>query len=79
MGMIFDEFATELAGIVEEDAASLTSERELLSIPLWDSMAMVTVMAMASDKLDLVIEPEKLAKAVTVGDLYALVAKAPAA
>ena len=74
----FERFATELGTIVEEDAALLTRERELLSIPLWDSLAVVTVMAMASDKFDTILEPEKLAAAATVGDLFALIESATA-
>jgi acyl carrier protein len=74
----FEQFATELGAIVEEDAAELTRERELLSIPLWDSLAVVTVMAMASDKFDAILEPEKLAAATTVGDLFMLIESATA-
>ncbi len=70
---VFEQFAAELGAIVEEDASELTLDRELLSIPLWDSLAVVTVMAMASEKFDAILEPEKLAAATTVGDLFALV------
>jgi acyl carrier protein len=75
MAVAFEDFATELATIVEEDAGSLTSDRELLSIPMWDSLAVVTVMALASDKFDCILEPEHLTKAKTVGDLFALIEK----
>jgi acyl carrier protein len=73
MSVAFEQFATELAAIVEEDATELTRERELLSIPLWDSLAVVTVMALAADKFDTTLEPEKLSAATTVGDLFALI------
>lgn len=73
MAVVFEDFATELATIVEEDAAGLTRDRELLSIPMWDSLAVVTVMALASDKFDCILEPEHLTKAKTIGDLFALI------
>lgn len=73
MAILFEDFATELAAIVEEQATELTRERELLSIPMWDSLAVVTVMALASDKFDCILEPDHLTKAKTVGDLFALI------
>ena len=73
MTISFADFASELATILEEPASELTRERELLSIPMWDSLAVVSVMALASDKFDRIIEPEQLAKATTVEDLFAMV------
>jgi acyl carrier protein len=73
MALAFEDFAGELASIVEEAAGELTPERELLSIPLWDSLAVVTVMALASDKYDRILEPDRLVAAVTIGDLFALI------
>jgi acyl carrier protein len=73
MAVLFEDFATELASILEEPASELTCERELLSIPMWDSLAVVTVMALASDKFDRILEPEQLTKATTVGDLFAMI------
>jgi acyl carrier protein len=73
MAVIFEDFATELSAILEEPAPELTRERELLSIPMWDSLAVVTVMALASDKFDRILEPEQLTKAKTVGDLFAMI------
>jgi len=75
MTVAFEDFATELATIVEEDAAGLKRDRELLSIPMWDSMAIVSVMALASEKYDRILEPQHLAKVKTVGDLFALIEK----
>ena len=75
MGVAFEEFAKEFAVIVEEGVGEISPERELLSIPLWDSLAVVNVMALASDKFDRIIEPEHVAAAVTVEDLYILLGK----
>ncbi len=73
MALAFEEFAGEFASIVEEEAGALTPERELLSIPLWDSLTIVTVMALASDKYDRILEPDRIAAATTIGDLFALI------
>jgi acyl carrier protein len=73
MAIMFEDFATELGAILEEPVPELTRERELLSIPMWDSLAVVTVMALASDKFDRILEPEQLTKAKTVGDLFAMI------
>jgi acyl carrier protein len=74
MAATFEEFTQEFSTIVEEDVKELTRERELLSIPLWDSLAIVTVMALASDKFDQIVEPDRISAAVTVGELFALLA-----
>jgi acyl carrier protein len=75
MGVAFEEFAKELAAIVEEGVGEISPERELLSIPLWDSLAIVNVMAVVSDKFDCILDPEQLAAATTVKDLYALLGR----
>jgi acyl carrier protein len=75
MGVAFEEFAKELAAIVEEGVSEISPERELLSIPLWDSLAIVNVMAVASDKFDCILDPEQLAAATTVKDLYILLGR----
>lgn len=75
MGVAFEEFAKELATIVEEGVGEISPERELLSIPLWDSLAIVNVMAVASDKFDCILDPEQLAAATTVKDLYVLLGR----
>jgi acyl carrier protein len=73
MTLAYQEFASELATILEEQACDLTRDRELLSIPMWDSLAVVSVMALASDKFDRILEPEQLTKAKTVGDLFDMI------
>lgn len=72
MALTFEAFAKEFAEVVEENAAEVTPERELLSIPMWDSLAVVTLMGVAADKYDEILDPEKIAAATTVGDLFAL-------
>lgn len=68
----FEESAKEFAVIVEEGVGEISPERELPSIPLWDSLAVVNVMALASDKFDRILDPECVAAALTVKDIYVL-------
>lgn len=73
MAPTFDDFVTRLARIVEEEVSALTPDRELLSVPLWDSLAIVTFMAVASETYDRLVEPERIAAAKTVGDLFTVI------
>ncbi len=72
MAAVFEQFAAELATIVEEDASELPPQRELGTIPLWDSLAIVTFMALASEQFDRILDPQAISAAVTVEDLFKL-------
>jgi acyl carrier protein len=72
MAVAFEEFAKGFAEIVEEDAGEISPERELLSIPMWDSTSIVNLMVFASERFDCILDPEQIAAAKTVKDVHAL-------
>ena len=72
MALSFDKFAQEFGSIVEADSASISPQTDLESIQQWDSVAVVAFMAFVSESSGAVVDPEKIARAKTVGDLFDL-------
>jgi len=73
------DFLLALDEMLELDAGTLTGAEELDSLDNWDSLAVISFIALVDEKLGLVVEGEKLAKAKTVDDLLALAGVAVAA
>ncbi len=73
------DFLLALDEMLELDAGTLTGSEELDSLDNWDSLAVISFIALVDEKLGLVVEGEKLAKAKTVDDLLALAGVAVAA
>lgn len=65
-------FRTNLAGILKVVPESLTMESRLDKQAAWDSMALVTFLAMASSKFGVRLSPPKVINCKTVGDLAKL-------
>lgn len=63
-----DEFLTEMADILEEDSVEPTAE--LNSFESWDSLAGLSVLAMADSNFGVTLTAEDIAGAKTVEDLY---------
>lgn len=66
------DFLLALDEMLELEPGTLTGDEELESLENWDSLAVISFIALVDEKLGLVVEGEKLAKAKTVGDLLAL-------
>lgn len=66
------EFYEGLAEILEVDIADVDSDLELGEG--WDSLAIVSTIALIDDVYDIQVRPEKLADCKTVSDIEALVA-----
>ncbi|KAA0685589.1 acyl carrier protein [Azospirillum brasilense] len=66
------EFLLALDEMLELDPGTLTGAEELESIDSWDSLAVISFIALVDEKLGHVVEGEKLVKAKTVDDLLAL-------
>lgn len=69
------EFLNALEDILELDADTLTGDEVLLEIDQWDSLAFLSVIAMADEHFNIVIQGDKLEKIKTVEDLVALVSE----
>ena len=67
------EFLNAIAEIVELDEGALKGDEVLADIDEWDSLAFLSVIAMADEEFDLVIQGDKLEQIKTVDDLVALV------
>ena len=68
-----EAFLREIELALELPAGSLTGTERLEDIPEWDSLAVISFIALVDEKLGLAVDGEALANAVTVGDLLALV------
>ncbi|MBK3773078.1 acyl carrier protein [Azospirillum sp. YIM DDC1] len=73
------EFLLALDEMLELDAGTLTGTEELDSIDSWDSLAVISFIALVDERLGHVVEGEKLVKAKTVDDLLGLAGIAVAA
>ncbi|PTA50809.1 hypothetical protein C9I43_09965 [Shewanella morhuae] len=67
------EFLNLLEEILELDSNTLQGDEVLMDIEQWDSLAFLSVIAMADEHFDIVIQGDKLEKIKTVNDLIALV------
>ena len=64
-----DEFLKEMAEILEED--SVSADDELNSFESWDSLAALSVSALADSEFRVTLASQDIKEALTVGDLYA--------
>lgn len=66
-------FFAAVAEILEVDPAPLTGEETIDSVGNWDSLAIISFVAMVDSDLDQIVDGEKLKDAKTLNDLAALV------
>ncbi|ABO23196.1 acyl carrier protein [Shewanella loihica] len=67
------EFLNALEEILELDENTLKGDEVLMDIEQWDSLAFLSIIAMADEHFDIVIQGDKLEEINTVGDLVGLV------
>jgi len=67
------EFLDAIAEILELEEGELKGDEKLADLEEWDSLAFLSVIAMADEEFDVVIQGEQLEKITTVNDLVALV------
>jgi acyl carrier protein len=68
-----EAFLREIELALELPTGSLKGDEQLADIPEWDSLAVISFIALVDEKLGLAVEGEALANAQTVADLLALV------
>ncbi|MBP2230502.1 acyl carrier protein [Azospirillum agricola] len=66
------EFLLALDETLELEPGTLTGDETLESLEAWDSLAVISFIALVDERLNIVVEGEKLARAKTVSDLLAL-------
>lgn len=72
--MTRDDFLAELDAMLELDAGTLKGPEVLADIDSWDSLAVISFIALVDEKFNTVVAGEDLARAKTVDALLALVA-----
>ena len=70
--MTRDEFLVALSGLLEADSP-LTGSEELAALGSWDSVAVISFMAMVDDRWGVILAPTNIYACRTVDDLAALV------
>ncbi|MBT1444942.1 acyl carrier protein [Shewanella sp. JM162201] len=68
-----EHFLNALEEILELDAGTLKGNETLADIDTWDSLAFLSVIAMADEHFNIVIQGDKLEQISTVNDLVGLV------
>ncbi len=63
------DFLRELDEMLELAPGTLSGDEVLAEVDGWDSLAVISFIALVDEKLNLVVEGEKLARAKTVADL----------
>lgn len=74
-----EDFLRALDEMLELEPGTLTGAEALESLEGWDSLAVISFIALVDEKLGLVVAGEKLAQARTVADLLAVAGVAVAA
>jgi acyl carrier protein len=64
-----DEFLSDLAEILEIDRSEIALETRLEDLAIWDSINVLSYMALVDEKFGKEVDPERIAQAETVGDL----------
>jgi acyl carrier protein len=67
------DFLTKLAEMLETDTA-FTGQETLATLPEWDSLAVLSFMALADSEAGKTLSVQDIGAAKTVDDLYGLVA-----
>lgn len=67
-----EDFLREMDELLELDPGTLKGGEALADLDAWDSLAVISFIALTDEKLDTVIDGESLAKAATVQDLLDL-------
>ncbi|MFT3997458.1 MAG: acyl carrier protein [Asticcacaulis sp.] len=65
-------FFAAVAEILEIDAAGLTGEENVRDIGNWDSLSVISFVAMVDSDLGRIVDGEQLKSAVTLNDLAAV-------
>ena len=68
-----EAFLREIELALELPEGSLKGDEKLEDIPEWDSLAVISFIALVDEKLGLAVDGEKLAETKTVDDLMGLV------
>jgi acyl carrier protein len=66
------EFLNELDIVLDLPEGTLQGDELLEELPEWDSLAVISFIALVDEKLNIIVDGETLANAKSVADLLAL-------
>jgi acyl carrier protein len=69
------DFLGWLASVFQEDAANLGFDRARDSIPTWDSMGTLLLIAELDDKLKITLTEDELKELTSIGDIVSVLAR----
>ncbi len=67
-----NDFFKQLAHIMEEDASAITGDKLFRDFHSWDSLAVISYVALVDEKYNLLVDVKKLNEAQTFDDLAEL-------
>ena len=67
------EFLSAVEELIEMDPGSLKGDEVLDSLEGWDSLAVITFIALVDESLGMILEGDKLADTTTMAELMAMV------
>lgn len=67
------EFLTAVEELIEMESGTLKGDEVLYSLDGWDSLAVISFIALVDESLGMIIEGDKLADATTMAELIAMV------
>lgn len=73
------DFYALLDEMLELEAGTLTGDERLEELENWDSLAVISFIALVDENFGVLIESDKLAAAATTGELYRLATQQKAA
>ena len=68
------DFLSELTESIELEEGSLNLDTKIESIE-WDSLAVISCIALADEKFNVMLSGDELAKISTIGDIFQLISK----
>ena len=71
--MTKQKFLNEMNELLELDPGTLAGQEHLDDLDAWDSMAVVSFIAMADEQTGVTLSPGKITACSTIDDLYELV------
>jgi acyl carrier protein len=66
------EFIKQIADILEIESENITGSEMLEELGNWDSLSIISFVAMVDAELNRIVSPEKLKQAKTINDLIEL-------
>lgn len=71
--MSIEDFIKQLEELLEVEEGILSEKTQLENLAEWDSLAIISYIALVDENFDITIPPKKISEAETIGDLHKLI------